>query len=455
MAEFRPSLRLALGLAVVIVGLAEAQSLVRTLRSQARLRDRLVRQERQRILETVGKVAKALEAGGPESWMEATRALLRSSPASEIELLDAAGHLIWAHPRPSPATHTPTLREMEAIASGSVLTVGPLGPSPPRLLTYAAVRSGGPMRILRLSTPATDLMEDLAEGRKVIVGHGVALVALVLAGGLALFPARSETVSSTPQALIAYEEAMERLRARGQEMVRQHEAERRQLAEHIEDKDALARAGELTVGIVHEVRNGLSTILGYARLLEKEATTDEATETAHRVREECETLEAVIRRFMEFVKRETLNLGPFELGRMLARVAARESRSRPGAEVSLQATGSQDDAIVGDEELLERAFENLVRNAREAAGVGGHVVVRVDREGDERVVRIADDGPGLPPEARRVLRPFLTTKAGGLGLGLPIALKIVHLHQGELEIGDSRPRGAVVVVRLPAGGPSP
>jgi len=62
---------------------------------------------------------------------------------------------------------------------------------------------------------------------------------------------------------------MERLRDRGEEMTQRHEAERQRMEDAIREKDALVRAGELTAGIAHEVRNGLGTILGYARMLER------------------------------------------------------------------------------------------------------------------------------------------------------------------------------------------
>jgi C4-dicarboxylate-specific signal transduction histidine kinase len=71
------------------------------------------------------------------------------------------------------------------------------------------------------------------------------------------------------------------------------------------------------------------------------------------------------------------------------------------------------------------------------------------------VVRISDDGPGLPAEIRAGMRPFLTTKPGGLGLGLAIALKIVGLHGGSLALSDNRPRGVVATVSLPSAAAGP
>jgi signal transduction histidine kinase len=106
--------------------------------------------------------------------------------------------------------------------------------------------------------------------------------------------------------------------------------------------------------------------------------------------------------------------------------------------------------LVGDEELLERMFENLVRNARQAAGERGHVLLAAAREGESVLVQVEDDGPGLPPEVQGGIRPFFTTRPGGLGLGLPLANKIVRLHRGELLLKPRSPRGLTAQVILPA-----
>ena len=160
------------------------------------------------------------------------------------------------------------------------------------------------------------------------------------------------------------------------------------------------------------------------------------------------------RRFIDFVRDETLNLAPVDCARLLSRVVARESRSRPGGEVRLGDLSGLP-PVVGDEEMLERAFENVIRNAREAAGPAGHVEVRAT-VGPEDILKvsIADDGPGLPPDLPRYPRPFFTTKPGGLGLGLPMAFKIVRLHQGELILKNALPGGLEVEVLLPLRGPA-
>jgi signal transduction histidine kinase len=282
-----------------------------------------------------------------------------------------------------------------------------------------------------------------------VLMHAFVLLALALAAIAVLVPVK-EPAPQPPYGLEAYAAAMTRLRDHGQDERQQHHAERRRLEDRIRDAEPMARAGELTSGIVHEVRNGLGTIVGYARLAEQ-STDEAARESARRIRAECATLEAVVRRFVEFVKADTLALERLDLRRMLSRVAARESGGAAGAEVEIAA--GPDVSIVGDEALLERVFENLVRNAREAAGSGGHVVVSARAEADHVVVSVADDGPGLSAVERDALRPFRTTKPGGLGLGLPLAFKIVRLHAGELAMASRQPRGLMVTVRLPLAGP--
>ena len=132
---------------------------------------------------------------------------------------------------------------------------------------------------------------------------------------------------------------------------------------------------------------------------------------------------------------------------------AREARARD--EVRTRLVGLDAPLVVrADEELLERAFENVVRNAVEAAAAGGRHVEVSARESDGQVeIRVEDDGPGLAPDHPGEIRPFYTTRPGGLGLGLPLARKIVLLHGGTLDLAGRAPAGVRVEVRFPTAGP--
>ena len=437
----RPPLRAAVLVVLLLLGLVEVQSVVQTVRAQSRLRERMIRTLEGPVVATWPEIARVLRPGSEEAWSRGLEAMLARSSASEAELLDLDGRVLAAHPAPAPVTHWPSPARVQSIASGMIFTWGPVPGEQPRLLTYAGFPSGDRVVVLRLAAPVPELVEDLKERRELLVGHGLVLVLLALAAGLMLMPDAPPTSS---RGVEAYAEALGRMRDLGQALTQAHRVERDRLAGEMRDLEAMARAGELTAGIAHEVRNGLGTILGYARLIEQQGA-PEAQELARRIREECETLETVVRRFMAFVKRETLQRSPFDLHAMLRRVVARESASHPVADVQLR--GPQDLRFVGDEELLERAFENVVRNAFEAAGPAGRAWVTIEPDAEGVLVHVEDDGPGWSGDGVDAFRPFASTKSGGLGLGLPMARKLARLHGGDVRIG-TRGKGAWVVVSL-------
>jgi signal transduction histidine kinase len=101
---------------------------------------------------------------------------------------------------------------------------------------------------------------------------------------------------------------------------------------------------------------------------------------------------------------------------------------------------------------INQVWEKLVDNALDAVGDQGHVTITATTRGDSILVRVADDGPGIPQEIRaRVFDPFFTTKpiGQGTGLGLDLARRIVHSHGGDIEF-STQPGRTVFRVSLPA-----
>jgi signal transduction histidine kinase len=110
---------------------------------------------------------------------------------------------------------------------------------------------------------------------------------------------------------------------------------------------------------------------------------------------------------------------------------------------------------VGSE--LNQVWEKLIDNAIDAAKAEGNVTVTANRRGDSVVVRVMDDGPGVPEEHRaRIFEPFFTTKPVGLGagLGLDIARRFAHLNDGDLDF-NSQPGRTVFRVQMPVAGAAP
>jgi signal transduction histidine kinase len=112
--------------------------------------------------------------------------------------------------------------------------------------------------------------------------------------------------------------------------------------------------------------------------------------------------------------------------------------------------------IKASRELLGQAIANLIDNAIKygapAAG-GARIAISAAREGDSVVLRVADNGPGIPAEDRdRALQRFVRLEKSrtqpGSGLGLSLVAAVARLHHGEIELGDGNP-GLVVTLRLP------
>lgn len=131
-----------------------------------------------------------------------------------------------------------------------------------------------------------------------------------------------------------------------------------------------------------------------------------------------------------------------------------ESRSRAKSVDLRIETAADLPGIWGYGSEINQVWQVLIENAIDAVETEGSVTVTASARGDSIIVRVADDGCGIPDENRsRVFDPFFTTKpvGSGAGLGLHQARRIVHLHHGDIDV-TSKPGRTVFRVRLPATG---
>ncbi len=99
--------------------------------------------------------------------------------------------------------------------------------------------------------------------------------------------------------------------------------------------------------------------------------------------------------------------------------------------------------VVVEPMKVNRVLDNLLRDAGEAMPGGGRLTVAAERVAGEVVLEVADTGPGIPEELmENLFRPFLTTKPGGLGLGLPYCKKAVEAHGGSISVYSTPGKGA-------------
>jgi len=221
------------------------------------------------------------------------------------------------------------------------------------------------------------------------------------------------------------------------------------------DAEAMASLATLTAGLAHEIRNPLNAAILQLELLsrvggrlEDEGARKRIGESVGLVKAEIRRLSKLLEEFLSLARPRAFDLYPVDLGRVVEHVVTMQGPVAEAAGVSLNAVALDTwPTILGDQSKLAQVFINLIVNAIDAMCDcdGGTITLSADRRGEYLVVRVEDEGPGMPEDVRsQVFRPFFSTKEQGTGLGLPIVKRIIDLHRGEISIA-ARPCGGTMV----------
>jgi two-component system sensor histidine kinase HydH len=220
--------------------------------------------------------------------------------------------------------------------------------------------------------------------------------------------------------------------------------------EEMAHRQRLAQLGEMGAAIAHEIRNPLAGIKGYAQLLQENRSSASIARPAALIVEESLRLERLVNDLLCFVRPSAAPHTPVDPGDGIRRsleIAGPEAARR---RIVIKADLAEDLVIAGDADGLEQVFLNLLRNALQAMGEGGILVVRMAERRGMALIEVRDTGHGIPEaEWERIFEPFHTTRARGTGLGLAICRKIVEDHRGVVRVEESSADGTTIVVELP------
>jgi two-component system sensor kinase FixL len=166
----------------------------------------------------------------------------------------------------------------------------------------------------------------------------------------------------------------------------------------------------------------------------------------------------VLERIRDFVSSGNLDLQVLDLSALAEKIAAlcREEATARGIEIEVEIIRPIP-PVKADRVQIEQVLNNLVANAIDAASersdARGHVIIRLAAHGETVIIQVEDNGPGVAPElAESIFEPYQTTKPRGMGLGLPLSLRIVQRHAGRLWWEPNSPVGARFVVALQIDG---
>jgi signal transduction histidine kinase len=267
------------------------------------------------------------------------------------------------------------------------------------------------------------------------------------------------------QAALALENALmyEELKAFSSQLedrVRKASARLEETQRQLFQSEKLAALGKLSAGIAHEIRNPLTSIKILIHSLVDETATDASREKDLAVIEtEIGRVNKIIKQFLDFARPRPPSLEPMDVRTVLEETLALLIYEMEAQGVSLERNYSPDlPPIPMDREQMKQVFLNLMLNAAQAMDRGGkltiHTALRSQHPGDRNSplveIGIQDTGPGLSGDIRaKIFEPFFSTKEEGIGLGLPIAQRIVEEHGGEIRVGSSPGEGTTFYVILP------
>ena len=228
----------------------------------------------------------------------------------------------------------------------------------------------------------------------------------------------------------------------------------KRLQKDIAYKDKMAALGETAAGLAHELRNSMTAVVGFGKLITKLAQDNpEMLQVAESISREGSVTEQMLTRFLAFAQPTNFSMDRVDVTR-IARDLTESLQSKAETKgITLEFSRSSDSISVwGDQLAIRQIVSNLLVNAVEASPLGGRVQIDIESSDDGEFVAISvsDDGPGIPGDIRnKVFNPFFTTKEGGTGLGLCTVRKFVTGMSGRIELSPPDEDGLTVQALLP------
>ena len=221
-------------------------------------------------------------------------------------------------------------------------------------------------------------------------------------------------------------------------------------------QERIAALGRAAAQVAHEVKNPLAGLLLYAlHLKSKLEKSPESESEAALVDKIVTTINHLIERveqILGFARPVSFTPHVQDLNVLVKDVLELAQPQVTSNKVDVRLSLSDQPALAMiDESAIRGALMNLIVNAIEAMPEGGTLSVSSERSNDTLLFRIVDTGRGISDEeAKKIFEPFYTTKAQGLGLGMPYARKIIEQHGGRISFDSQLAEGTTISVELPS-----
>jgi two-component system cell cycle sensor histidine kinase/response regulator CckA len=224
----------------------------------------------------------------------------------------------------------------------------------------------------------------------------------------------------------------------------------RALQSQLQQAQKLEAIGLLAGGVAHDFNNLLTAIGGFGSLVAL-SQDPKMREFGGEIVSAQQRGALLVRQLMTFARRESVELRPIDIARLLSEMTALLERL-VGEKVSLRLEANGPCPVLADPGQFEQIVLNLAANARDAMPNGGTLRLSCEADAARVTLRVEDSGAGMTPEIQaRMFEPFFTTKdrAKGTGLGLSIVHGIVSDAGGTIEVDSAPNRGTCFTLRWP------
>jgi len=239
---------------------------------------------------------------------------------------------------------------------------------------------------------------------------------------------------------------------------RETETEQVRQRELLHQSEKLSALGELLAGVSHELNNPFSVLIGQSLLLTEKAPDGTVAARAEKIGKAAERCARIVKNFLDMARLEPSEMALVDPAAVIENALERASYDLRSSEVEVSLRIAKTlPPIVADVDQLRQVIANLITNAKDALRDVDRprrlrITASYRKQTDQVVVKVKDNGPGVPAEiGSRVFEPLYTTKDSGNGTGIGLALchRIVEAHCGTIALERSQGEGAVFAVRLP------
>lgn len=219
----------------------------------------------------------------------------------------------------------------------------------------------------------------------------------------------------------------------------------------IRNLDRLSITGQLAAGVAHEIRNPLTALKGFSKLLQTSTDKQKQSDYLAIIMNELDRIDMIVNEFMSLAKPQAVQFVKGELRSILDSTINVIHPQAMMHNVQIITNYPQTPVeLLCNPHQLKQVFLNFLKNAIESMPDGGTIHIDILLNDSRKVqVSISDEGPGIEAELLRYLgTPFYTTKDKGIGLGLTISNKIIQEHNGSMKIESSVGEGTTIKVEL-------